>query len=96
MSAKRRSYSPEYREQAAKMVVETSRPTAQIARELGIGEQTLGNWVANYRRDHAGDEPALNLDERAQLEELKRQARELKMENEFLKKCAAYFAQNQP
>jgi transposase len=67
------------------MVVETSRPTAQVARELGIGEQTLGNWVAIYRREHAGEEPALNLDERAQLEELQRQARELKMEKKFLK-----------
>jgi transposase len=77
------------------MVIETSRPTAQVARELGIGEQTLGNWVIRYRQAHAGDEAPLNLDERAQLEELKRQTRELKMENEFLKKCAAYFAQNQ-
>jgi transposase-like protein len=68
VSSKRRRFSPEYWEQAAKMVVETSRPTAQIARELGIGEQTLGNWVTKYRRDHAGDEPALDLDERAQLE----------------------------
>jgi transposase len=85
VSAKRRRFSPEYREQAAKMVIETSRPTAQVARELGIGEQTLGNWVAKYRQDHADDEPALDLDERAQLEELKRQTRELKMENEFLK-----------
>jgi transposase-like protein len=95
VSSKRRRFSPEYREQAAKMVIETSRPIAQVARELGIGEQTLGNWVTKYRQDHADDEPALDLDERAQLEELKRQTREPKMENEFLKECAAYFAQNQ-
>jgi transposase len=95
VSSKRRKFSPEYREQATKMVIETSRPIAQVARELGIGVQTLGNWVNAYRRDHAGDDPALGLDERVQLEELKRQTRELKMENEFLKKCAAYFAQNQ-
>lgn len=95
MSSKRRKFSPEYREQATKMVIETSRPIAQVARELGIGVQTLGNWVSAYRRAHADDDPALGLDERVQLEELKRQTRELKMENEFLKKCAAYFAQNQ-
>jgi transposase len=77
------------------MVIATSRPIAQVAREFGIGEQTLGDWVTKYRQDHADDEPALDLDERAQLEELKRQTRELKMENEFLKECAAYFAQNQ-
>ncbi|MBM0230251.1 transposase, partial [Micromonospora sp. ATA51] len=63
-----------------------SRPIAQVARELGIGEGTLGNWVAAYRRDHAGDEPALNISERERLRQLEREARELRMENEFLKK----------
>ena len=95
VSPKRRRFSPEYREQAAKMVIETARPTAQVARELGVSAQTLANWVAKYRPGRADDESALDLDERAQLEELKRQTRELRMENEFLKKCAAYFAQNQ-
>src|SRR4051794_30998659 len=87
VSSKRRMFSPAYREQTAKMVIETSRPAAQVARELGIGEQTLRNWVNKYRQDHSEDEPAvsLDLDERAQLEELKRQTRELKTENEFLK-----------
>jgi transposase-like protein len=91
---KRRKFSPEFREEATKMVIETSRPIARVARELGIGEQTLGNWVSKYRRDHAGEEPALGISERARLKELERQNRELKMENEFLKKCASYFAQD--
>jgi transposase len=78
------------------MVVETSPPIAQVARELGMGEQTVGNWVAQYCRDHAGEEPPLGVSERVRLKELERQARELTMENQFLKKCAAYFAQNQP
>jgi transposase-like protein len=76
------------------MVIETSRPIAQIARDLGINEGTLGNWVNIYRREHVGDEPPLDLNERARLREAERQLRELKMENEFLKKAAAYFAQN--
>jgi hypothetical protein len=42
VSSKRRKFSPEYREQATKMVIDTSRPIAQVARELGIGVQTLG------------------------------------------------------
>jgi transposase len=50
--------------------------------------------VAVYRRDHAADEPALDVSERARLRELERQLREVKMENEFLKKAAAYFAQD--
>lgn len=76
------------------MVIETSRPIAQVARDLGINEGTLGNWVNTYRREHVGDEPPLDLNERARLREAERQVRELKMENEFLKKAAAYFAQN--
>jgi transposase-like protein len=79
-----------------KRVVESSRPIAQVARELGILEGTLGNWVAAYRREHAGEEPQLSLDERARLQEVERELREVKMENEFLKKCASYFAQRQP
>ncbi len=47
-----------------------------------------------YRRDHADDEPPLNVSERARLREAERQLREVKMENEFLKKAAAYFAQH--
>jgi transposase len=77
-------------------VIESSRPMAQVARELGILEGTLGNWVATYRREHAGEEPQLSLDERARLREVERELREVKMENEFLKKCASYFAQRQP
>jgi transposase len=76
------------------MVIETSRPIAQVARDLGINEGTLGNWVNTYRREHIGDDPPLDLNERARLREAERQLRELKMENEFLKKAVAYFAQN--
>jgi transposase len=75
-------------------VIETSRPIAQVAKELGIHEATLGNWVNVYRREHAGDEPPLNVSERARLRELEREARELRMENDFLKKAAAYFAKD--
>jgi transposase-like protein len=91
-SRRAKSFSPEFREEAVKMVVETSRPIARVARELGINEGTLGNWVNTYRRDHAGEEPPLTISERARLRELEREARELKMENDFLKKAAAYFA----
>ena len=75
-------------------MIETSRPIAQVAKELGIHEATLGNWVNAYRHEHAGDEPPLNVSERARLRELEREARELRMENEFLKKAAAYFAKD--
>ena len=92
MPGKYRKFTPEFREEAARMVVETSRPIADVARELGISETSLGNWVRAYREKHAEDEPPLQLSERARLRELERKNRELEMENSFLKKAAAYFA----
>ena len=77
-----------------KAAILNSRPIAQVARELSINEGTLGNWVAAYRRDHADEELALDVSERARLREAERLVRELKMENEFLKKAAAYFARD--
>jgi transposase-like protein len=90
----KKNYSPEFREEAVKLVIETSQPIAKVARDLGIVEGTLGNWVNTYRREHAGEEPPLSLNERARLRELERETRELKMENDFLKKAAAYFAKD--
>jgi transposase len=90
-----KKYSPEFREEAARMVVETSRAIAAVAREVGVNETTLGNWVREYKAAHAGDEPAVALPERARLRELERRNRELEMENTFLKKAAAYFAREQ-
>ena len=92
MPKKYRNFSPEFREEAARMVIETSRAIADVARELGISETSLGNWVRAYREKHAEDQPPLQMSERARLRELERKNRELEMENTFLKKAAAYFA----
>jgi len=86
------SFSPEFRVEAAKMVIDSSRSIADVAREIGVSETTLGNWVRAYREVHGGDEPELEMSERARLRELERRNRELEMENAFLKKAAAYFA----
>lgn len=93
--AKYQKYSPEFREEAAKLVTENSRAIADVARELGVSETTMGNWVRTYREARAGDEPELSISERARLRELERKNRELEMENVFLKKAAAYFAKEQ-
>jgi transposase len=90
----RRKFSPEYKDAAVKLVLETSRPIAEVARELGINEGTLGNWVNTYRSSHPQDEQPLSISERARLRELERENRELRMQAEFLKKAAAYFAQD--
>src|SRR5665647_2378227 len=86
MARSKRVFSPEFREDAVRLVIDSSRPIAQVARELGIGEATLGNWVNKYRRDHAGEEAPLSVSDRARLREVERQLREVRMENEFLKK----------
>ncbi|MFC6866732.1 IS3 family transposase [Haloechinothrix salitolerans] len=86
MSKNRRSFTPEFKEEAAKMVVETGRPVASVARENGLNEQTLRNWVNDYRKAHAADEPPLTVSERARLRELEKEVRELRMEKEFLGK----------
>ena len=95
MPGKYQKFSPEFREEAAKMVLDGSRAIAQVARELGVSETTLGNWVRSYREAHAEDQPPLSIPERARLAELERRNRELEMENAFLKKAAAYFAREQ-
>jgi transposase-like protein len=93
MPERRNRYSPEFKEEAARMVVESDRSIAEVGREIGVNETTLGTWVAKYRRDHAEDEPPLTVSERARLKELERENRELRMKTEFLGKAAAFFAQ---
>jgi transposase-like protein len=88
-------FTPEFREETAKLIVEHGRVIADVAREIGAGETTVGNWVKAYREKHAGDEPPLELSERARLAELERRNRELEMEAAFLRKAAAYFAREQ-
>lgn len=94
--SKRRKFTPEYRREAARLVIDTGRPIAVVAREIGVGEQLLGRWVRLERECEAG-EPAgeLDVDERAELKELRRQVHELRKDNEFLGKAAAFFAAKQ-
>jgi len=80
-------YSPEFKDQAAKMVVDFSRPIAQVARELKVNDTTLGFWVKAYRKQHSGDVLPMDMPDRVRLQELERRNRELEMENTFLKKA---------
>ena len=95
MVKKYQTYSPEFREEAAKMVVEGQRQIATVAREYALHETTLGNWVKKYRDEHGEEESPLELSERARLQEAERRVRELEAENSFLKKASAYFAREQ-
>jgi len=93
--SKNRKFTPEYREEAVRLVLDSGRPIAAVARELGMNEGTLGNWVNKYRESHPASED-LNISERARLKELEKENRELRLQAEFLKKAAAFFAANQP
>jgi transposase len=92
VAQKRRSFTPEFKEEAAKMVVETTRSVTSVARELSLNPQTLRNWVNDYRKTHATEEPSLSVSERSRLRELEKEVRELRLEREFLGKAAAFFA----
>lgn len=88
MSGKRKKYTPEFREQAARLVIETGRPIAHVAAEIGVGEQLLGRWV-RQAREAAGAEDngaVLDADERAELERLRKENAELRLDRQFLKK----------
>ena len=95
LARKYEKYKPEFRDEVARLVVETTRSIADVSREYGLNETTVGGWVKKYRATHAADEPPLELSERARLRELERRNRELEMENAFLKKASAYFAREQ-
>ena len=96
MPEQRRKFSPQFKSEAVQMVLETGKPTAEVARDLGIHDGTLGNWVNAWRRDHPEPEQQLTPVERARVNELQEENRRLRMENEFLKKAAAFFARTQP
>jgi len=77
-----------------KLVINTGRPVATVARELGIKEQTLGRWVNVFKaRQEAGDGSALSETERVELARLRKEVSELKMDRAFLKKASLFFAQ---
>jgi len=93
MPERRRKYTIEFKTEAAKVAVESGRPIAEVAREIHVNPGRLGNWVKQYRIDHADEEPPLSITERTRLHELEKENRELRMKADFLGKAAAFFAQ---
>jgi transposase len=88
MPEHRRKFSPQFKAEAVQMVIETGKPFAAVARDLGIHDGTLGNWVNAWRREHPEPDQPLSPVERARVTELEEENRRLRMENEFLKKAA--------
>lgn len=94
MSSKRATFSPEFKKQLVEAYLEqrNQKTLSQVARENGVGAETLRNWVKHYLAENPHTEPPLTVSERARLAELEREVRELKLEREFLGKAAAFFA----
>ena len=92
MSRKRSSFTPEFKDELVKLYLEAraSKTVSQVARENGVGTETLRNWVNAYLKAHPADEEPLTVSERARLRELERENRELKLEREFLAKATAF------
>jgi transposase len=86
-----KAYPREFRERAVELYRVSGRPFAQIAKELGVSETGLQRWVHQAEVD-AGDKPGASTDDKAELAKLRRDVRRLEMENEILKRAAAYFA----
>ena len=86
-----RPHAPEFRRRAVELARLRERPTSQIAKELGISDSCLRNWMRQADVED-GARPGLNRNERDELVELRRELRVTKMENEILKRAAAYFA----
>jgi transposase len=96
MGSTRRKFTPEYKTEAVQFVISSGQPVAEVARNLGIVEGTLGNWVAKARENGQITEPELSVSERAELQRLRKELQQVKMERDFLKKATAFFAsQNQ-
>jgi transposase len=94
--ATRRHFTQEYKDQAVSLVLDSGRTIAEVAKSIGVHEMTLGKWVKKAR--DAGRVPGAELaaDERAELEKLRAENARLKMERDFAKKVATWFAKDQP
>lgn len=92
----RRSFSPEFKAEAVRLVGQSGKTVAMVARELDLTVTALRAWVRQAGIDKKADpQGALTTDERAELTRLRRELRTVEQERDFLKKTAAYFARNQ-
>lgn len=88
MPEKRAEYDEEFRAGAVRIVVETGKPIAQVARDLGVNEGTLGNWVNTDRRAREGT-AGLSTGDVAELRRLRAEVAELRVERDVLKRSVA-------
>ena len=90
---KRRTFTPEFKERAVRLVLSESRPVAEVARSLDLSDSVLHEWLQKAKIDQGlGPPGALTTDERRELADLRKENRILKEEKEILRKAAAFFA----
>ena len=89
----RRKFTAEFKADAVAMVEESGGQIAKVARELGIYDSSLGNWVRQAREEAAG---APTAQERAEIRELKRELERVRRERDILGKATAYFSARDP
>jgi transposase len=87
-----RKYPDELRERAVRLVFESGRPIAQVARDLGVHKEALRHWVRQAEADAGTRNDRLTTSERERLKALERENRELRRANEILKAASVYFA----
>src|ERR1700761_4381287 len=87
-----RKYPEELLERGARMVFDSGRPVAHVARDLGIHHETLRKWVRQAEADEGRRSELLSSEERGRLKELGRENRELRRANEILRSASAFFA----
>ena len=86
-------YTDEYRREAVDYVSNSGKTIKACARELGINDKTLSNWVVTFKKE--GRTGSSMTPEEKELAAANKRIRELEMENAFLKKAAAFFAKSQ-
>jgi transposase len=87
----RRSFSPEFRQEAVRLALESDRPLSEVARELKIRPDQLRHWKQQLTRA-AGAAPPSGEPPEQELRRLRREVEVLRQERDFLKKAAAFFA----
>jgi len=89
----RRKFSPQFKAETVKLVRESGKTVAEVARELDLTETALRHWVQQAAIDQGkGPEGALTTAEKEELTKLRRENRTLRVERDLLVKWAAFFA----
>lgn len=89
---RQRKYPDELRERSVRLVFESGRPIAHVAKDLGIKYESLRKWVRQAEADAGGRPDLLTSSEREELKRLRGEVRELRRANEILKSASAFFA----